>query len=237
MKPKFSRLPYLASIVVSLGLGGEVASAASGNWTLLSAGSGSGSWNTATNWSSNPTIPGSATDDVVDFSLGNITADSTVTMDGNRTVGTLIFGDATTASNNWTLSNGSGTSLTLSGTSNPVINVVNQTASISALVTGSSGFTKTGTGKLVFINNGNTLTGVITVTGGSLQIGNLVGGGAVAGRLGSGVTSVVLSSGTSFIPYYNGGTPITTVISGAGGVSADTGAFGAGAISAGTRAG
>ena len=49
------------------------------------------------------------TDAVADFTTNNLTADSTVTLDGARTIGNLIFGDtATGTGGSWILTNGTG---------------------------------------------------------------------------------------------------------------------------------
>jgi len=231
MKPRFSRSGLLASIVFTLALATGASHAASGNWTLLTSGNASGSWATATNWSSNPTIPGSAADDVIDFSQLNITATSTVTMDGSRTAGTLNFGDATTSSNGWALNTGTptGTTLTLAATANPVINVVNQTATLGVALAGTSGFTKTGAGTLVFISTGNTYGGITTVSAGTLQVGGVVSGTGVQGKVGSGSTEIAVASGATLSAFY--GPAITQVISGAGNVSSITN-FGVGGVTA-----
>ena len=72
-------------------------------WTHLVGGDASGNWNTAGNWAGSAIPDGQ--DAVADFATLNITTDSTATLDTtSRTVGTLRFGDAATASNDWTLS-------------------------------------------------------------------------------------------------------------------------------------
>ena len=91
-----------------------------------------GSWATPANWDSIP----NAADAIANFDTLDLSADATVTLDGNFTVGTLIFGDIVPAAypgpaTNWIINAGSPTSSTLtlnvsSGT--PTINVVNPTA-------------------------------------------------------------------------------------------------------------
>lgn len=131
-----------------------------------------GSWGTDANWSSTPTF---GTDVILDFSTLNIAAAAATTLDGNRTAGTLKFADATTASHDWTVNTGSSGTLTLATTSPaiPEINVTNRSAIINAVLAGSQGFTKTGSGTLVMGNNANTITGAVSVSAGTLQLGNL----------------------------------------------------------------
>src|SRR5262245_32610862 len=65
--------------------------AASGNWTNNAA----SIWSAATNWSSNPTVPGTTAGDTVGLTF-DITAARTVTIDTtSRTVGVLNIGDPT----------------------------------------------------------------------------------------------------------------------------------------------
>ena len=91
-----------------------------------------GSWATPANWDSIP----NAADAIANFDTLDLSADATVTLDGNFTVGTLIFGDIVPAAypgpaTNWIINAGSPTSsaLTLNVSSGtPTINVVNPTA-------------------------------------------------------------------------------------------------------------
>jgi autotransporter-associated beta strand protein len=129
-----------------------------------------GSWQTSGNWIGSNFTNG--IDVVADFSTLNLTADATVTLDGNVTVGSLVFGD-TTPSNNWILNTGTGGALTLRQSSGvPVITVNNQTATISATVMSGYGFTKNGSGTLAISNTNDAIYGNITVNGGVLDITN-----------------------------------------------------------------
>src|SRR6266516_8155120 len=58
-----------------------------------------GSWNAPANWNTAPIIP-NAVDAVADFGALDITADTIITLDGNKTAGTLLFGDRA-PSHNW----------------------------------------------------------------------------------------------------------------------------------------
>jgi fibronectin-binding autotransporter adhesin len=165
-------MKYHSSIRASLfftALSASLLPAATFTWTNTTTG---GSWQTDTNWSSTPALPTFATDDVLDFSTLNITANNATTLDGNVAAGTLKFGDLTTASNDWSVASGtpSTSTITLSGTATPIIDVVNRTATISAVVAGTQGFTKSGTGTLN-LSGLNTYTGTTTISGGSLVLG------------------------------------------------------------------
>src|SRR4051812_44961960 len=70
-----------------------------------------GSWNDATNWDSIPNGVGA----IADFSKLDLSADATVTLDGAKTVGSILFGD-TTPSSNWNLNTGTAGGLALSAT-------------------------------------------------------------------------------------------------------------------------
>jgi autotransporter-associated beta strand protein len=127
-------------------------------------------WSNTANWSGGSVADG--TDAFADFSTLDIAANRTVNLGANRTVGTLLFGDATTASNNWALANGAGGPWTLTlatSSATPSIQVVNQTATISALLSGTQGFTKSGAGVLTLSNAGNTISGGISLSGGTLN--------------------------------------------------------------------
>jgi len=163
-----------AALSVSfVGFAAKSATAANGTWTNLSG----GNWGTSGNWSSSTIADGA--DFTADFSTLNITADRTVSLNSARTIGNLIFADASTADKNWTLdNNGSGTNiLTLSRSSGtPTITVNNQTTTISLELAGSNGMTKAGAGTLV-LTGVNSYTGTTTVNAGTLTLGS---GGSLA---------------------------------------------------------
>ncbi len=144
-----------------------LAQTTNGVWTNAASNS---TWGTGSNWSGGAIAGG--IDAIAEFML-NIEAARTVNLGANFTVGTLRFED-TVASNNWVLANGAGGpwALTLAtSTGAPTINVVNQTATISAVLAGSQGFAKTGTGTLV-ISGANTFTGGISLEEGTLTVGS-----------------------------------------------------------------
>ena len=142
---------------------------ASATWTNTAG----GTWGTAGNWLDNIVATGSG--NTANFNTLNITADTTVNLDSARTIGNLVFGDTDTSSAaGWTLANNgnAGNILTLAGTT-PTITVNalgdTKTATISAVVAGSAGLTKSGTGTLT-LSAANTYSGATTVSDGTLQV-------------------------------------------------------------------
>lgn len=126
-----------------------------------------GSWPTVGNWSNGTAVSGASS--IADFSVLNLTSNAAVTLDGARTVGTLVFGD-TSASHNWTVSTGSAGPLTLNTTTgNPVVTVNNQTATLNLVVAGTKGLIKNGAGTLA-LGGINTFTGGLTVNGGTVSL-------------------------------------------------------------------
>ena len=141
-----------------------------GTWTNAASNS---AWSTTTNWSGGLVADG--VDAIADFSTLDIAANRTVNLGASRSIGTLIFGDAITPSNNWTLANGTGGPWTLTlatSSGSPAIQVVNQTATVSALLGGTQGFSKTGAGALTLSNAANTLSGGISISAGTLNFAN-----------------------------------------------------------------
>jgi autotransporter-associated beta strand protein len=133
-------------------------------WTNLAG----GSWAAGSNWASGSIPNGAGVN--VDFSALDLTGDTTVTLDGAVTVGSLIFGD-TTPDHNWILASGSGGSLIMNDNSGvPSITVNNQTATISAAIADNNGLTKSGSGTLALANTSDAIYGNIAVNGGVLDI-------------------------------------------------------------------
>ena len=103
-----------------------------------------GSWPSTANW--RPKSLPDGTDNTADFSTMTLTANATVALNGNRTIGSLTFGDQG-STYNWSLTAGTGGSLAMQVSQGmPAINVVNQTAALSVVLTGSEGLTKSGSG-------------------------------------------------------------------------------------------
>lgn len=126
-----------------------------------------GSWTTGTNWNGNAIAGGAGK--TADFSTLDLTADATVTLDGARTIGNLVFGD-TAASHNWSLATGTGGPLTLDVTTGlPAITVNNQSATVGTVLAGTEGLRKAGAGTLTLAAV-NTFTGGFTVDAGLVRL-------------------------------------------------------------------
>ena len=136
------------------------AAAVSGTWTA----DASGNWSDSNNWFGGNVADGDG--NTADFSTINLTADRTITLDAPHTISILKFGD-TAPDHNWTLAGAN--TLTL-GTA-PVINVANQTATISAVIAGTAGLTKTGLGTLTLGGATDAYTGGTKVNAGTLCAG------------------------------------------------------------------
>ncbi len=164
---------------------------------------GSGSWATAANWT--PAGPPDGADNTADFSQQTLAANAIVTLDGNHTIGNLIFGDAGNT-HNWTLAAGSGGTLTLQvSLGTPTITVNNQTTTIAAVLSGSQGLAKFGPDRLV-LTASNIYSGPTTINQGNLDVDGwltnsavTVDSGGILSGMGS-LTSVMVSSGGTLSP-------------------------------------
>ena len=200
-----ARLGLGALVLISLLEGTQVFGA---NWTNLAG----GSWNNAGNWAGG-SIP-NGVNAIADFSTLDLTSDTAVTLDGSKTVGSLLFGDAT-PSNDWFLNPGSGGLLTLSVSSGaPTITVNNQTATIGAVVSGTKGFAKIGGGTLILAAT-NTFTGTAAINGGrvTFMAPNVFSACAIAGGASA---EIRVASGTVDPPTVTFSGSGTLVKSGAG---------------------
>ncbi len=172
-----------------------------------------GSWSVASNWSGG--VP-TGTDAVADINF-NITANRTVTLDSPRTIGTIRFQDATTASNDWTVASSGGGTLTLDVTSGAAsIQVLNRTATLTASILGNDGISVTnggsGGGTLV-LNASNSFTNQLTIgTGVTVQTNTAT----ALGIGGAGNETVVQAGGTLNINGQNLGTTEVIRIAGTG---------------------
>ena len=151
-----------------------------------------GVWAVVGNWSNSVMASGSSI--TADFSQLSLPANETVYLGGSRTIGNMIFGD-TGNTYSWTLTtNATGGVLTLDSTNPPTITVNNQTAGIGAVMTGTKGLTKAGSGTLT-LSNANSYTGTTLVKAGTLE---------VTAR--SGDAPYVITNGTTLkIGYTTGG--------------------------------
>lgn len=175
MTPSRTSLPRvltrsIAGLIASMAIL-PMAKAQTFTWT----GDSNGSWGTAARWQGGTVANG--VDSIADFSTVNITAARTITLDGNRTVGTLKFGDAATASHDWTVNVGTPTTSTITldvSSGFGTIDVTNRTVTITTILAGSDGLRKIGAGT-ARLNAVNTITGDLAVDAGTLQIGNSTG--------------------------------------------------------------
>ena len=165
MKPPKNRFIAISAAFVGFSV---PAFADSGTWNTTTSGA---LWTLNTNWLGSNIADG--TGFTADFSQLDIAADTTVALNGTRTIGSLIFGDTTTATaGSWTL-NGGANALTLDGAT-PTITVnalgTGKVVQFNTGFTGSSGFTKNGVGTLILTSSGNTLSGPVTLAAGTLQL-------------------------------------------------------------------
>lgn len=137
----------------------------SGVWTNPNG----GSWATASNWTNS--TPAAGVDSLADFGALSMTANRTVTLDGPRTVGTLLFEDLNSSTpHGWTVNSGAAGPLTLSTSAGvPAVAVLNATSVISAAVAGNQGFIKVGPGGLL-LSGASSFSGPVQVRGGTLEV-------------------------------------------------------------------
>ncbi|MEK7780229.1 MAG: glycosyl hydrolase, partial [Verrucomicrobiota bacterium] len=141
----------------------------------------SSTWSTANNWSGNMIATGPG--QTANFSTINITGNRFVTLNSSRTIGTLRFSD-TSGSQTWTLAASGGSQLTLDMVSatSPAL-IVTNTATISAPLAGTNGFTKSGPGTLILSGN-NGLSGTVNIDTSSTTLSDgitrITGAGALA---------------------------------------------------------
>ncbi|MEX0642090.1 MAG: hypothetical protein WD468_05285 [Pirellulales bacterium] len=176
----------------------KVADAASGTWNV----DASGNWSDTGNWAGGP--PGIVADgdtSTANFT-NNITGDTTVTLDTDRTIGQLIFGDGDTSSaGDWIIDGDGTTTLTIDGPGE-IINV-------NALGAGKVATIKV---PVTFISNGistiNSVQGSTLELSGSNAVWSLPATDSVSGgsfHMRRGTFSV--TDGATFDLRYKGTTP------------------------------
>jgi autotransporter-associated beta strand protein len=144
-------------------LAGTGLSPASGTFTAARG----GVWGVPQNWNANTVATGS--DQTADFSTMALTADTTVLLDDNYTIGKLMFGD-TGGVHNWVVGP-AGMMLTLTTSSNnPVISVNNRVVDLLVTLAGNTGLNKTGNGTLRLSGRYSYLAGPTTVNQGTLLV-------------------------------------------------------------------
>ena len=151
--------------------------AADGTWNVDS----DGNWTDSGNWSSSTIADGSG---FTARFINDITANRIVTLNGNRTIGNLIFSDNNASGSEWTVT---GNTLTLAGTTPTITTTTN--ATISSIIAGTSGLVKEGAGTLT-LSATNTYTGGTIINTGAISTG-------LAGGLGGSTNTVSADAGTS----------------------------------------
>jgi autotransporter-associated beta strand protein len=134
-----------------------------------------GPWSDATKWKFGVIPDGVGVP--VDFSTFPQSVDATVTLDSNRTVGSLGFGNSNPIA--WNLAAAAGSVLTLATTSGPpVIAVSGEPATLSPALAGTQGLTKSGTGTLRLLSGASSFTGDVTISAGAVLTTASTGGPA-----------------------------------------------------------
>jgi endo-1,4-beta-xylanase len=176
--------------------------AAGGTWLGTS-----GNWDEPSIWTSG--IIANGADSTASFTGANIAADQTIALNGSRTIGNIVFTDATTSSHNLTISGAD--TLTMDVASGaPVINVTqaDRRLTVSSLIAGNKGLQKSGAGALT-LSGDNTYSGSTAINGGTLRLeGNAfsttarnysISSGAVLERAAGGIptgTTTISGDGT-----------------------------------------
>lgn len=143
-----------------------------GTWTTA----GGGSWTNTANWLNG--IDASGADGIADFGTVTPSGSPTITLDGPRSIGGMIFGNPS-FTGNWILNSGTGGNLSLDIgiTGDPTITVNGGTATLNTVIEGTDGLVKAGTGTLV-LSASNIFTGITAVNAGTLQLGGVLSDGS-----------------------------------------------------------
>lgn len=174
--------------------------AVSGTWEL----NGNDNWSDTAAWLNGIVADNNtdSADSTADFSQIDLTADATVTLDSDRTLTNLIFGNTDAApAANWTLGGTNTLTLNSSGSAVPTITVNNLGTGVLTVNTplaGTQGFTKAGPGIMVINNNSPSLSGPITVTGGVLSLGTIANVTSPAGISAIGTGQAITLSGGGY---------------------------------------
>jgi autotransporter-associated beta strand protein len=135
-----------------------------GIWTADS----SGAWSDPSRWLDDLIPEGAGI--TADFGQVDLTLNPTVTLDSPRSIGHLKFGSVAGA-NDWTLASSGGAVLTLEdGTAKPTIDVESATATVTAVLSGTAGYIKSGPGTLVTSLANASLAGGVVVREGDILI-------------------------------------------------------------------
>jgi autotransporter-associated beta strand protein len=158
-----------------------------GAWTSAA----SGLWSAAGNWNNAAVANGSGF--IADFSQVALTADTTVTLDSSRSIGSLYFGASGGSTKNWFVASSGGSSLSLNNNGlniAPVIAVNQNTATLNVALNSTNGLAEVGAGTLVLGGN-NTISGPLNLNGGELSFASF----ANLPLTGSGITAINFGGG------------------------------------------
>jgi autotransporter-associated beta strand protein len=166
-----------ALLTAALLLTAPAALALSGTWTA----DASGNWSDTTKWSGGTVADGAG--NTADFSTINITANRTVTLDTDRTIGLVQFKD-TSQNQTWTLSGNFALALD-NGTNAPKVRGLNNTSFLNVVLAGTNGVASPDQIGTVVFNGVNTYTGQTAIYRGTLRVGNTnaLPGGSRAGEV------------------------------------------------------
>ncbi|HSY18930.1 MAG TPA: YDG domain-containing protein, partial [Candidatus Acidoferrales bacterium] len=175
------RILFLAIVTAGATLASPSVNAANLYWDIngATAGAGgtspSGTWDTAANWTTDPTGASATTtwvsDSVAIFSAGtDATGAYTSSLSGTQSASGVLFSNGTATV--------SGGTLTLTGSGGPIL-VAATKGMIASAISGTSGVTKSGAGELV-LSGANTFTGSLTNRSGTLTLDNNQAGGGGA---------------------------------------------------------
>lgn len=190
---------HLAGAAKIVAYFGTVPANPSGLITVVSSGTtavwavdANGNWTTAANWSSNPTVPGTAGDSVI---LGTGSALRSVTLTANESVGTISFTNPNSfviaGPSKLTLDNaGKGANLAVNaGSANAILTPVSFNDNVAAVISG---------GQTLTCSNSLTSTGTQTLTVGGAGTLNLQANstfGPAAGTVGTTINGGTISFG------------------------------------------
>lgn len=205
-------LPFASSLILLLST--SAAKAQAGTWTT----DASANWSTSSNWSGSVIADGA--DNTANFTA-NISAARTITLDGARTIGNIVFTDSVTSSHNLTISGAN--ILTLDRTTGtPIIDVTQsgRVLTIGSEITGTDGLQKNGAGQLT-LSGANTYGPTTFVNEGILAVT-----GSLNGTNGTGLTftgtgtfnmsrAAGLSHGMGTLSLNGGDATITSTAAGA----------------------
>lgn len=188
-----------------------------------------GAWSVASNWEG-PVADGAG--NTANFNQLDLTGDVTVTLDGDRTIGHLVFSDLATATpGNWRLVGDDSAprlTLDLDAAGAPTITVGAMASGTAAVIgvplVGDAGLTKLGAGTLTLAAP-NELTGTLAVSGGRLRLDSgaaltagvvtIASGGAqlnIAGGDFTATSTLTVSAGGGSALVVDGGTAAFTTL-------------------------